>query len=108
MTKQQQLVQKQHLNLLPSQKSSISLTPPINRSHHSTSASVVAMAGSSKESSSIDRHGNDLIPPELIDADATTNGGGPPVPAVVRLQHQQQTHMESLDSGSSPPSSVGK
>ncbi|CAK5102614.1 unnamed protein product [Meloidogyne enterolobii] len=64
------------------------------------------MAGSSKESSSIDRHGNDLIPPELIDADATTNGGGPPVPAaVVRLQHQQQTHMESLDSGSSPPSS---
>lgn len=66
------------------------------------------MAGSSKESSSIDRHGNDLIPPELIDADATTNGGGPPVPAVVRLQHQQQTHMESLDSGSSPPSSVGK
>uniref|UniRef100_A0A915NAM0 Phorbol-ester/DAG-type domain-containing protein n=1 Tax=Meloidogyne javanica TaxID=6303 RepID=A0A915NAM0_MELJA len=109
LTKQQQLVQKQHLNLLPSQKSSISLTPPINRSHHSTSASVVAMAGSSKESSSIDRHGNDLIPPELIDADATTNGGGPPVPAaVVRLQHQQQTHMESLDSGSSPPSSVGK
>uniref|UniRef100_A0A914L4P5 Uncharacterized protein n=1 Tax=Meloidogyne incognita TaxID=6306 RepID=A0A914L4P5_MELIC len=106
LTKQQQLVQKQHLNLLPSQKSSISLTPPINRSHHSTSASVVAMAGSSKESSSIDRHGNDLIPPELIDADATTNGGGPPVPAaVVRLQHQQQTHMESLDSGSSPPSS---
>uniref|UniRef100_A0A915LF08 RGS domain-containing protein n=1 Tax=Meloidogyne javanica TaxID=6303 RepID=A0A915LF08_MELJA len=109
LTKQHQLVQKQHLNLLPSQKSSISLTPPINRSHHSTSASVVAMAGSSKESSSIDRHGNDLIPPELIDADATTNGGGPPVPAaVVRLQHQQQTHMESLDSGSSPPSSVGK
>uniref|UniRef100_A0A1I8BTV3 RGS-like domain-containing protein n=1 Tax=Meloidogyne hapla TaxID=6305 RepID=A0A1I8BTV3_MELHA len=109
LTKQRQL-EKQHLNLLPSQKSSISLTPPINRSQHSISGSVVAMAGSSKESSSIDRHGNDLIPPELIDADAATNGGGgengPRAPAaVVRLQHQQQHHMESLDSGSSPPSS---
>ncbi|KAF7635453.1 hypothetical protein Mgra_00005131 [Meloidogyne graminicola] len=70
------------------------------------------MVGSSKESSrSIDRHGNDLIPPELIDADTVTNGGGgengPLIPAAItRLQHQQQQHMESLDSGSSPPSST--
>jgi hypothetical protein len=78
---------------------------------------LIKKAGSSKESSSIDRHGNDLIPPELIDADSFANNNtnsddGPtviptPAPAaVVRLQHQQQYHMESLDSGSSPPSSV--
>ena len=96
-------VQQQQQRRLPSHKSSISLTPPLHRSQHSVSASAVAMAGSSKAgSSSIDRHGNDLVPPTLIDADGT----GPGHPSASQQQRCQRTHMESLDSCSSPPSST--
>jgi hypothetical protein len=38
--------QQQHQRVLPSQKSSISLTPPLHRYHHSISASAVAMVSS--------------------------------------------------------------
>ncbi|KAL3115452.1 hypothetical protein niasHT_020125 [Heterodera trifolii] len=98
-----------------SPKSSISLTPPLGRSMHST---TLDMKASSKEGSSIDKHGNDLIPPYehelMIDADhqhlqqrqrhpqVISNSSSAAI-SPAKLHHPK---MESLDSSSSPPSSV--
>ncbi|KAL3104852.1 hypothetical protein niasHT_020418 [Heterodera trifolii] len=98
-----------------SPKSSMSLTPPLGRSMHST---TLDMKASSKEGSSIDKHGNDLIPPYehelMIDADhqhlqqrqrhpqVISNSSSAAI-SPAKLHHPK---MESLDSSSSPPSST--
>uniref|UniRef100_A0A914I5J6 Guanine nucleotide exchange factor n=1 Tax=Globodera rostochiensis TaxID=31243 RepID=A0A914I5J6_GLORO len=92
-----------------SPKSSLSLTPPLGRSVHST---ALDMKAGSKEGSSIDKHGNDLIPPYehemMIDADHHHH---PPqhhqqIIGTISPAKMHQPKMESLDSSSSPPSST--